>query len=64
MRFTHVEAAGGIVLLVAAVAAIVWANLPGDVGEFYEEFWETVIDIKAGPVHFEETLREFVPEED
>ena len=28
VRFLHVEAAGGIVLLVATVAALIWANSP------------------------------------
>ena len=60
LRFTHVEAAGGIVLLVAAVAAIIWSNLPDALGESYETLWETHIDLVIGPVHFEETLREFV----
>ncbi|MNW09342.1 Na(+)/H(+) antiporter NhaA [compost metagenome] len=27
-RFVHIEAVSGIVLLVAAVAALVWANSP------------------------------------
>ncbi len=58
VKFTQIEASGGIVLLVAAVVALVWANAP--FGESYEEFWDTLIDLKVGPIHFEETLREFV----
>ncbi len=52
------ESAGGIVLLVAAVIALVWANAP--FGETYEEFWEIHIDLQIGGFHFEESLRHFV----
>jgi NhaA family Na+:H+ antiporter len=58
IEFTHVESAGGIVLLVAAIVAIVWANAP--FGETYEEFWGSHIDIRIGAFHFEESLRHFV----
>ncbi len=58
LRFTHIEAAGGVILLVAAVAALIWANAP--FGETYEKFWETHIDLSVGPLHLSETLREFV----
>jgi NhaA family Na+:H+ antiporter len=58
MRFTHVEAAGGIVLLVAAVAALVWANAP--FGETYDTFWHTEFSIVIGDFHFEETLAHVV----
>ena len=60
LRFTQVEAAGGIILLIAAIAALIWANLPDALGEPYEDLWETHIDLVIGPIHFEETLREFV----
>jgi len=58
LRFTHVEAAGGLVLLAGAVAALVWANLPG--GGSYERFWETRLDLTLGPLALHETLRGFV----
>ncbi len=58
LEFTHVEASGGIVLLFAAVVALIWANAP--FGETYTTFWETEILVELGPVHFEETFREFV----
>ncbi len=47
LRFTEVESAGGLALLAAAVAALVWANLPG--GESYERFWETPVDSPSAP---------------
>jgi len=49
-RFLHVEVSGGIVLLVATVAALVWANLPGD---SYTDFWhsEVTLDVAGFEVH-------------
>ncbi|MEX0755371.1 MAG: Na+/H+ antiporter NhaA [Actinomycetota bacterium] len=37
--FLHTEAAGGILLLAAAIVALVWAN--GPFGDSYERFWGT-----------------------
>ena len=47
LRFTSIEAAGGIVLLIGAVAALVWANLPS--GESYARFWETPLALEIAP---------------
>ncbi|MFQ5948947.1 MAG: Na+/H+ antiporter NhaA [Acidimicrobiia bacterium] len=58
LRFTNVAAASGTVLLLAAVAALVWANAP--FGENYERFWETSFTVELGPLHLEETLRGIV----
>ena len=59
-RFTQLEAASGFVLLAAAVAAILWANLPA-FGDSYTEFWETHLDISLGGfLHLEESLKEIV----
>ncbi len=58
LRFMHVEASGGVVLLVAAVAALLWANLPG--GESYERLWETHVSIDIGSFHLDESLRDWV----
>ncbi len=55
LAFTHAEAASGIVLMIAAVIALVWANLP--IGESYEAFWGIHLDFTLGPIHLEETLR-------
>jgi NhaA family Na+:H+ antiporter len=38
-RFLHVEAVSGVVLLLAAAAALLWANSPA--GESYEHLWHT-----------------------
>ena len=58
LRFTQVEASSGIVLLVAAVIAVIWAN--STFGDTYEELWETVFKIELGSFHLEETLRDLV----
>ncbi|NOY56215.1 MAG: Na+/H+ antiporter NhaA [Actinobacteria bacterium] len=54
----QIEAASGVLLLIAAVVAIVWANLPG--GESYERFWETAVNLNIGGFALNETLREVV----
>jgi Na+:H+ antiporter, NhaA family len=45
-RFLETEAAGGVVLIVAALAAIVWAN--GPFGTSYESFWGTPLRVELG----------------
>ncbi|HEX5630961.1 MAG TPA: Na+/H+ antiporter NhaA, partial [Acidimicrobiia bacterium] len=55
LQFTHIESAGGAVLLVAAAMALFWANAP--FGESYERFWNTPVNITIGAFHLEETLR-------
>ncbi|HDH25910.1 MAG TPA: sodium:proton antiporter, partial [Actinobacteria bacterium] len=58
LRFMQLEAASGVLLLVAAIAAVVWANLPG--GESYERFWETAVNLRVVGFALNETLREVV----
>ena len=54
VRFLHVEAAGGMLLVLASVAALAWANSPWQAS--YESFWSTSIRIEIGPYLFEEDL--------
>ncbi len=59
LRFTSIEASGGIVLLIGAVAALIWANAP--FGESYASFWETPLNLEIGElIHLDESLRDFV----
>ncbi len=58
LKFTHVEAAGGMVLLIATFAALVWAN--GPFAESYSTFWNTHLSIEIGPFHFDESLKHVV----
>jgi NhaA family Na+:H+ antiporter len=53
-RFMHVEASSGIVLLVAAVVALVWANSPW--GDSYTHLWETPFTVGFGSLVVEESL--------
>jgi NhaA family Na+:H+ antiporter len=57
VRFTRIEAASGIVLVAAAVLALGWANL---FPESYGGFWSSIVAFELGPIHFEETLKDFV----
>ncbi len=57
-RFTEVEASSGIVLLVAAVVALVWANSAA--WESYVALWDTHFLVEFGPLHLEESLRDLV----
>jgi NhaA family Na+:H+ antiporter len=58
VRFTHIEAAGGGILLVAALIALVWANAPG--GESYERFFSTELELNLGIIEVHESLRHFI----
>ncbi|MCS5680691.1 MAG: Na+/H+ antiporter NhaA, partial [Acidimicrobiales bacterium] len=46
LRFLGIEAAGGIVLVVATVVALVWANSPWSAG--YQAFWHSEIEFSVG----------------
>jgi NhaA family Na+:H+ antiporter len=52
------EAAGGVVLMVAAVVALVWANSPWRAA--YDALWETSLSIELGRFGLEANLREWV----
>ena len=54
LRFTRIEAAGGVVMLAAAIIALIWANTPW--GDTYTQFWETELNLKIGAFLFHETL--------
>ena len=45
-EFLATEAAGGVLLLVATAAALVWANSP--FSDSYERLWETVLSLRLG----------------
>ena len=42
------ETASGVLLLLAAALALVWVNLPGELGESYHRLWETHLDLSIG----------------
>lgn len=57
-QFIRSEVSGGIVLLIAAIAAIVWANAP--FGETYSSFWHTELSIGVGDFSISDDLQHWV----
>lgn len=57
-RFAHTESSGGIVLLIATVLALVWANSPW--WETYHHLWETPMQLSFGELEFEMSLHHFI----
>ena len=58
-RFMEIEAAGGVIMMAAAVIAIVWANSPWQAG--YDTLWGTRLNIELGGLaHVDLSLRDWV----
>ncbi len=57
-RFLHVEAASGVVLLLAAIVALALANSPW--GESYLAFWHTKLGITIGEFEFRHSLKHWI----
>ncbi len=57
-RFIHTEAAGGVVLLLAAVIALVIANSP--LGPVVEAFWKIPVGFRIGDFGIEHSLRHWI----
>jgi NhaA family Na+:H+ antiporter len=57
-RFLTIEAAGGILLLVGALVAVVWANSPWSIS--YVHLWETPVGVQVGGFSLEMDLRAWV----
>jgi len=58
VRFSRVEAASGIVLLIAAVAAILWAN--SAFSDTYFSILEERISVEIGGVHLDESVLDLI----
>ncbi|MDI1462734.1 Na+/H+ antiporter NhaA [Catellatospora sp. KI3] len=56
-RFLATEAGSGLILLVATVAALIWANLPES---GYESFWHTEASVRIGDAGITLDLRHWV----
>lgn len=56
--FLDTEVAGGVVLLVGTILALVWANSP--FSGSYESLWSTEISLEIGGLHIEEDLKHWV----
>ncbi|CEA03896.1 Na+/H+ antiporter NhaA [Pseudomonas saudimassiliensis] len=53
-RFTHVQAASGVVLLIAAAIALLWAN--SSFAPHYHALWHTPISFGVGHISFSQSL--------
>ena len=56
--FLHAESAGGVVLVLAAGTALVWANSPAADG--YAQFWHQKLALGGGPASVSHDLRHWV----
>ena len=57
-EFLRVEAAGSLLLLLAAAVALVWANSPW--ASSYDTLWHTHLVLDVGPLHLDESLQHWV----
>ncbi len=53
-EFVHLEAAGGIVLILSAIVALIWANSPWDTAYF--DLWSTKLTIGVGDYSLSKAL--------
>lgn len=53
-RFMELEAASGVLMLIAAIVALIWANSPAH--GLYESILHTEFLLDFGPIHLEESL--------
>ena len=58
VRFLHIEAAGGAVLLLSAVSALILANSPW--AHPFLSAWETPVGLRLGPFEFVRSLRAWI----
>lgn len=56
--FMATESAGGLVIVIAAVVALVWANSPWD--QSYQDLWHSALVFDVGVLSVEESLGHFV----
>ncbi len=57
-EFLRVEAAGSLLLLLAATTALIWAN--SGWADSYDALWHAYLTIDVGPLHLEETVQHWV----
>ena len=58
VHFLHIESAGGAILLLFTVAALVLSNSPW--ANSFEHAWETRVGLQVGPFEFARSLREWI----
>ncbi|MCQ3810797.1 MAG: Na+/H+ antiporter NhaA [Acidimicrobiia bacterium] len=57
-QFAAIEAAGGVLMLIATVVALVWVNSPWQ--SSYDDFWHTHVSFSVGDYHFDHDLEKIV----
>ena len=57
-HFAAIEAAGGVLMLIATVAALAWVNSPWQ--DSYYDFWHTHVSFSVADYHFEQSLEHIV----
>jgi NhaA family Na+:H+ antiporter len=57
-RFLAVESASGVLLIIATIVALIWANSPWS--EVYDDLLHLPINLEIGSFHFEESFLRFV----
>jgi len=58
VAFMRAEAGSGIIMLIAAVVAVIWAN--STLGDTYFEILETHLKIEFGSFHFDESVEHLI----
>jgi NhaA family Na+:H+ antiporter len=58
VRFFHIESAGGAILLLFTIAALVLSNSPW--ASWFEHVWETQVGLQFGSFEFFRSLREWI----
>jgi Na+:H+ antiporter, NhaA family len=58
VRFLHIEASGGILLVAATIVALVWANSAWSAS--YHSLWATNVRFEVGPYEFDQDLAHVV----
>jgi len=58
IRFLHIEAAGGVVLLLFTIAALILSNSPW--AHVYEHAWETPVGLQFGSLEYVRSLRDWI----
>lgn len=57
-EFVRTEASSGVLLLLATLSAIIWANSPGSAS--YHSLWHTTLGIKVGGFEIQESLLHWI----
>jgi NhaA family Na+:H+ antiporter len=57
-EFFQAESASGIILLICAAIALLWANSP--LGESYFHLWETHLNVSGGPLELDYSLHYWI----